>query len=109
MQILIIGGGNMGSTYAQSFVRSHITSKKNTMILEKSPEKAIELATKDIGNLWQSRRLYSACRFDYFGSKAARHRYPIRQFASFGKAKSSFSFYYGRGKNKNNLQRTKHQ
>jgi pyrroline-5-carboxylate reductase len=52
MQILIIGGGNMGSTYAQSFVRSHITSKQNMMILEKSPEKAIELATKDIGTVF---------------------------------------------------------
>ncbi len=52
MQILIIGGGNMGSTYAQSFVRSHITSKKNMMILEKSPEKAVELSAKDIGNVY---------------------------------------------------------
>lgn len=52
MQILIIGGGNMGSTYAQSFVRSHITSKKNMMILEKSPEKAEELSTKDIGTVY---------------------------------------------------------
>lgn len=52
MQILIIGGGNMGSTYAQSFVRSHITSKKNMMILEKSPEKATELSTKDIGTVY---------------------------------------------------------
>jgi pyrroline-5-carboxylate reductase len=52
MQILIIGGGNMGSTYAQSFVRSHITSKKNMMILEKSPEKAIELSSKDIGTIY---------------------------------------------------------
>jgi pyrroline-5-carboxylate reductase len=52
MQILIIGGGNMGSTYAHSFVRSHITNKKNMMILEKSPEKAAELSTKDIGNVY---------------------------------------------------------
>jgi pyrroline-5-carboxylate reductase len=52
MQILIIGGGNMGSTYAQSFVRSHITSKKNMMILERSPEKAVELALKDIGEIF---------------------------------------------------------
>jgi pyrroline-5-carboxylate reductase len=52
MQILIIGGGNMGSTYAQSFVRSHITSKKNMMILEKSPEKAEELSLKDIGTIY---------------------------------------------------------
>lgn len=49
MQILIIGGGNMGCTYAQSFVRSHITSKKNMMILAKSPERAAELSKKDLG------------------------------------------------------------
>jgi len=49
MQILIIGGGNMGLTYAQSFLRSHITTKSNMMILEKSPEKAEELSKKDIG------------------------------------------------------------
>lgn len=52
MQILIIGGGNMGSTYAQSFVRSQITSKQNMMILEKSPEKAAELSIKDIGTIY---------------------------------------------------------
>lgn len=52
MKILIIGGGNMGLTYAQSFLRSHITSKENMMILEKSPEKAAELAKKDIGTVY---------------------------------------------------------
>ena len=35
MKILIIGGGNMGLTYARSFLRSHITSKEDMMILEK--------------------------------------------------------------------------
>lgn len=49
MKILIIGGGNMGLTYAQSFLRSHITQKEDMMLLEKSPEKAAELAKKDIG------------------------------------------------------------
>lgn len=49
MNILIIGGGNMGGTYAQSFLRSHIASKEAMMILEKSPEKAAELSLKDIG------------------------------------------------------------
>ncbi|MEM0991541.1 MAG: pyrroline-5-carboxylate reductase [Bacteroidota bacterium] len=52
MQILIIGGGNMGMTYAQSFLRSHITNKENMMILEKSPEKAAILAKKDIGTIY---------------------------------------------------------
>lgn len=54
MNILIIGGGNMGMTYAQSFLRSHITSKENMMILEKSPDKAAELATRDIGTVYGS-------------------------------------------------------
>ncbi|MEO0776761.1 MAG: pyrroline-5-carboxylate reductase [Bacteroidota bacterium] len=54
MKILIIGGGNMGLTYAQSFLRSHITSQEDMMILEKSPAKAAILATKDIGTVYGS-------------------------------------------------------
>lgn len=42
----------MGATYAQSFLRSHIASKEAMMILEKSPEKAIELSKKDIGQVF---------------------------------------------------------
>ncbi|MCO6489771.1 MAG: pyrroline-5-carboxylate reductase [Phaeodactylibacter sp.] len=52
MKILIIGGGNMGMTYAQSFLRSHITNKEDMMILEKSAQKAEELAKKDIGTIY---------------------------------------------------------
>lgn len=52
MNILIIGGGNMGATYAQSFLRSHITKRENMMILEKSPEKATQLAQSDIGTIY---------------------------------------------------------
>jgi pyrroline-5-carboxylate reductase len=52
MKILIIGGGNMGLTYAQSFLRSHIASKEDMMILEKSPQKAAELAKRDIGTVY---------------------------------------------------------
>jgi pyrroline-5-carboxylate reductase len=44
MKILIIGGGNMGMTYAHSFLHSHITNQKGLMILEKSPEKSAALA-----------------------------------------------------------------
>ena len=39
-------------TYAESFLRSHITSKADMMILEKSPEKAHELAQKDLGTVY---------------------------------------------------------
>lgn len=52
MKILVIGGGNMGLTYAQSFLRSHITRKEDMMILEKSPEKAAALAKKEIGTIY---------------------------------------------------------
>lgn len=54
MKILIIGGGNMGLTYAQSFLRSHIATKEDMMILEKSPERAAILAQKDIGTVYGS-------------------------------------------------------
>lgn len=52
MKILIIGGGNMGLTYAQSFLNAHISSKEDMMILEKSPEKAAILAKKDVGTVY---------------------------------------------------------
>ena len=44
MKILIIGGGNMGMTYAHSFLRSHITDQNGLMILERSSEKSEALA-----------------------------------------------------------------
>lgn len=42
----------MGLTYAQSFLRSHITQKEDMMILEKSPEKATQLAQLNIGSVF---------------------------------------------------------
>ncbi|MCB0640918.1 MAG: NAD(P)-binding domain-containing protein, partial [Phaeodactylibacter sp.] len=52
MKILIIGGGNMGLTYAKSFLRSHIASEEHMMILEKSETKAAELAKLGIGTVY---------------------------------------------------------
>ncbi len=52
MKVLIIGGGNMGLTYARSFLRSHIATKENMMILEKSAGKAEELSQKGIGTVY---------------------------------------------------------
>lgn len=49
MKILIIGGGNMGQTYATSFLHSHIVRPEELMILEKSEIKAAELSNKNIG------------------------------------------------------------
>ncbi len=54
MKILVIGGGNMGLTYAQSFLRAKITNQKDMMILEKNAKKAAELAKKDIGTVYGS-------------------------------------------------------
>ncbi|HLU92871.1 MAG TPA: pyrroline-5-carboxylate reductase [Membranihabitans sp.] len=51
MKILVIGGGNMGQTYTQSFLRSHIASEENMMILEKSSEKAEQLAKLNLGTI----------------------------------------------------------
>jgi len=42
----------MGLTYAQSFLRSQITTTEDMMILEKSPEKAVELSKKNIGTIY---------------------------------------------------------
>lgn len=52
MKILIIGGGNMGLTYAQSFLRSHITTKNGMMILTRSEERALALTPRDIGRVF---------------------------------------------------------
>ena len=52
MKILIIGGGNMGLTYARSFVRSHITSRLDLRLLARSPERVPALAIHEIGTVW---------------------------------------------------------
>ena len=51
MNILIIGGGNMGATYATSFLRSHVTSLAGMRILEKNAAKAAALAERNIGTV----------------------------------------------------------
>lgn len=52
MKILIIGGGNMGLTYAKSFLRSKITTTSDLMILEKSEEKANLLEAMNLGTVY---------------------------------------------------------
>jgi len=52
MKILIIGGGNMGLTYARGFLKSHIVELGNMYILEKSPEKAEDLRSREIGQVY---------------------------------------------------------
>lgn len=51
MKILIIGGGNMGLTYARGFLKSHIIKADDMYILEKSPEKAETLSALDVGRV----------------------------------------------------------
>jgi pyrroline-5-carboxylate reductase len=52
MNILVIGGGNMGLTYAQAFLRSHVTTKEQMMILEHLPEKAAQLKALNVGEVY---------------------------------------------------------
>lgn len=52
MRILIIGGGNMGLTYAHSFLRSHIVTEENLYILEKSSDKAESLKKLKVGSVY---------------------------------------------------------
>ncbi|MEO1437546.1 MAG: NAD(P)-binding domain-containing protein, partial [Bacteroidota bacterium] len=52
MKILIIGGGNMGLTYAKSFLKAHVTTAQDMMILEKSPERAHFLSDKEVGTVY---------------------------------------------------------
>jgi pyrroline-5-carboxylate reductase len=54
MKILIIGGGNMGLTYARSFVRAHVTSRLDLRLLARSPERVPALAAHEIGTVWAS-------------------------------------------------------
>lgn len=52
MKILLIGGGNMGLTYATSFLKAHVATTADMMILEKSEIRAKELAKKNIGTVY---------------------------------------------------------
>ena len=52
MKILVIGGGNMGMTYAKSFLKSHIVKHEQLLILEKSLKKAEQLKSLNIGTVY---------------------------------------------------------
>lgn len=52
MKILIVGGGNMGLTFAKGFLKTHIVNHENMLILEKSPAKAIALKKLNIGTVY---------------------------------------------------------
>lgn len=52
MKILVVGGGNMGQTYAKSFLHAKIVLKEQMLILERSEEKANALSKLDIGTVF---------------------------------------------------------
>jgi len=52
MRILILGGGNMGLTFATSFIQGHIATHEQLLILEKSNEKAEELRKLNVGTVY---------------------------------------------------------
>lgn len=49
MKILVIGGGNMGQTYARSLLRAHLVKQEDLMILERAGEKADALRNEKLG------------------------------------------------------------
>jgi pyrroline-5-carboxylate reductase len=51
MKIAIIGGGNMGITYARAFVRSNIVKTEDLLIVEKHNEKREELKKEGVAIL----------------------------------------------------------
>jgi len=57
MKILILGGGNMGMTYAQSFLRSRIVTSDQMMVLCRSYEKANHLSQHHEGRFFSDPRL----------------------------------------------------
>lgn len=57
MKILILGGGNMGMTYAQSFLRSRIVTPDNLMVLCRTYEKANQLSQTHEGLFFSDPRL----------------------------------------------------
>jgi pyrroline-5-carboxylate reductase len=51
MKILIIGGGVMGATYAQSFLRNHVVSRSDMHILERYADRIAWLNQQELGML----------------------------------------------------------
>lgn len=52
MKILIIGGGNMGTTYADSLVSSHAISRQDLYLLERTETKAAHFRNKGFTHIY---------------------------------------------------------
>ncbi len=57
MKILILGGGNMGMTYAQSFLRSRIVTSDQLMVLCRNYERANLMSQQHDGRFFSDPRL----------------------------------------------------
>lgn len=51
MKIVIIGGGNMGRTYAESFLSAHIIRPNDLIMVQRNKQKANELSQKNLGTV----------------------------------------------------------
>lgn len=54
MNILIIGGGNMGLTFAKSFIHSHVVTRDQLTILEKDETRITFLKNENVGIITDS-------------------------------------------------------
>lgn len=54
MKVLVIGGGNMGFTYARAMSQSRFLKKKDIMIMDSSPEKIIALKKSEQFEVYDS-------------------------------------------------------
>lgn len=54
MNILVIGGGNMGKTFAQGILKSNIVSTKELFVFEKDESKVIELNNEKVGTAFST-------------------------------------------------------
>ena len=54
MKILVIGGGNMGRTYARSLLRAHLVTQEDLMILERERDKVGDLKEERLGTVYTS-------------------------------------------------------
>jgi pyrroline-5-carboxylate reductase len=52
MKILIIGGGNMGRTYARSLLRAHLVTQDDLMMLERIKDRAEGLRDEKLGTVY---------------------------------------------------------
>ncbi len=52
MKILIVGGGIMGLTYAKAFINSHVVTRSQLMILEKTVSKTADLKSLNVGEIF---------------------------------------------------------